>query len=122
MPNCNLTEVLITHLWLHLNGTRNQTFLKNCLNVCLIASERSLFPSLLPSLSQIFLKSLKSKKTSDNKPYNGRLKNDTMFKHGTSRGLPHVLIELRQDLLNNKKEKKIINLIILLTTHNNYRC
>lgn len=67
-------------------------------------------------LSQIFLKSLKSKKTADNKPYNGRLKNDTMFKHGTSRGLPHVLIELRQDLLNNKKDrllwaKKIYNVL-----------
>ena len=53
MPNCNLTEVLITHLWLHLNGTRNQTFLKNCLNVCLIASERSLFPSLLTSIKHL---------------------------------------------------------------------
>ena len=67
-------------------------------------------------LSQVFLKSLKSKKTADNKPYSGRLKNDTLYKHATSRGLPHVLIELRQDLLKKENDrlkwaKKIHNVI-----------
>jgi predicted N-formylglutamate amidohydrolase len=35
----------------------------------------------------------------DNEPYDGALEGDTLFEHGTSRGLPHVLIELRQDLI-----------------------
>ncbi len=35
----------------------------------------------------------------DNEPYSGALRNDTMFRHGTSRGLAHTLIELRQDLV-----------------------
>lgn len=36
----------------------------------------------------------------DNEPYDGALVGDTMYEHGTSRGLPHVLIELRQDLID----------------------
>ena len=35
----------------------------------------------------------------DNEPYSGRLKNDCLFRHGTEKGLPHALIELRQDYL-----------------------
>ncbi|WP_428647207.1 N-formylglutamate amidohydrolase [Roseibium sp.] len=35
----------------------------------------------------------------DNEPYDGALKNDTMYKHATSRGLAHALLELRQDLI-----------------------
>ncbi len=35
----------------------------------------------------------------DNEPYHGRLENDCMHRHGTSRGLAHVLIEVRNDLL-----------------------
>ena len=35
----------------------------------------------------------------DNEPYSGELEGDTMSRHGTGRGLPHVLIELRQDLI-----------------------
>ena len=56
-------------------------------------------------LSQIFLNSLKNIKLGDNKPYSGRLKNDTLYKHATSYGIPHVLIELRQDLLKKEKDK-----------------
>ncbi len=37
--------------------------------------------------------------TGDNEPYDGALEGDTLFEHGTSRGLPHALIELRQDLI-----------------------
>lgn len=33
----------------------------------------------------------------DNEPYSGRLKNDCLHRHGTRNGLPHALIELRQD-------------------------
>lgn len=35
----------------------------------------------------------------DNEPYSGALKGDTMWRHGTCRGLAHALIELRQDLI-----------------------
>ena len=35
----------------------------------------------------------------DNEPYSGELEGDTMSRHGTARGLAHVLIELRQDLI-----------------------
>lgn len=35
----------------------------------------------------------------DNEPYTGALKGDTLYQHGTMRGLPHVLIEIRQDLI-----------------------
>ena len=35
----------------------------------------------------------------DNQPYTGHLKGDCMWRHGTSRGLAHALIEIRQDLI-----------------------
>jgi predicted N-formylglutamate amidohydrolase len=35
----------------------------------------------------------------DNVPYSGQLKGDTLYRHGTERGLAHALIEVRQDLI-----------------------
>ncbi|BBE73911.1 N-formylglutamate amidohydrolase [Pleomorphomonas sp. SM30] len=35
----------------------------------------------------------------DNQPYDGALEGDTLNRHGTARGLPHTLIEVRQDLV-----------------------
>ena len=35
----------------------------------------------------------------NNEPYTGRLKNDCMYRHATVHGLPHILIEIRQDLI-----------------------
>ena len=35
----------------------------------------------------------------DNEPYSGRLAGDCMWMHGTSRGIPHLLIEVRNDLI-----------------------
>ncbi|MEP5625288.1 MAG: N-formylglutamate amidohydrolase, partial [Hyphomicrobiales bacterium] len=35
----------------------------------------------------------------DNEPYDGALRNDTMYRHATRRGLPQALLELRQDLI-----------------------
>jgi predicted N-formylglutamate amidohydrolase len=35
----------------------------------------------------------------DNEPYSGALENDTLSRHGLDRNLPHVLIEVRQDLI-----------------------
>ncbi|MEM1162974.1 MAG: N-formylglutamate amidohydrolase [Pseudomonadota bacterium] len=35
----------------------------------------------------------------DNQPYSGQLGGDSMWTHATSRGIPHVLIEIRNDLI-----------------------
>ena len=35
----------------------------------------------------------------DNEPYSGALKNDTLYRHCTRRGIAHALIEVRQDLI-----------------------
>lgn len=35
----------------------------------------------------------------DNQPYSGQLRGDCMHRHGTERGFPHVLIEVRNDLI-----------------------
>ncbi len=35
----------------------------------------------------------------DNEPYTGQLQGDCMYRHGTMRGLPHALIEIRNDLI-----------------------
>jgi predicted N-formylglutamate amidohydrolase len=37
----------------------------------------------------------------DNEPYDGCLEGDTLYQHATARGLPHALIELRQDLVGS---------------------
>jgi predicted N-formylglutamate amidohydrolase len=41
----------------------------------------------------------------DNEPYSGELEGDTMSRHGTGRGLAHVLIEIRQDLIATAEEQ-----------------
>ena len=58
-------------------------------------------------LAKIFLKNYKNINVGNNKPYSGRLKNDTLYKHGTRKGFPHVLIEIRQDLINTQNKQKI---------------
>ncbi|MEQ1712769.1 MAG: N-formylglutamate amidohydrolase, partial [Hyphomicrobium sp.] len=35
----------------------------------------------------------------DNEPYTGVLRGDTMWRHGTMRGIAHAIIEVRQDLV-----------------------
>lgn len=42
----------------------------------------------------------------DNQPYSGRLKGDTLYTHGTMRGLAHALIELRQDLVETQEQQQ----------------
>lgn len=39
----------------------------------------------------------------DNEPYDGALRGDTMFQHAIVNGYPHVLIEIRQDLIADGK-------------------
>lgn len=53
-------------------------------------------------LAQALLEELETaghRNIGDNEPYDGALVGDTMYEHGTARGLAHVLIELRQDLI-----------------------
>ena len=45
------------------------------------------------------LRALPGIEVGDNVPYSGQLKGDTLYRHGTRRGLAHALIELRQDLI-----------------------
>jgi len=42
----------------------------------------------------------------DNEPYSGALENDCMYVHGTMNGLPHVLIEIRQDLIATRAQSE----------------
>jgi len=44
--------------------------------------------------------------TGDNVPYVGSLEGDCMSQHGLSRNLPHVLIEVRNDLIGERKWMK----------------
>jgi predicted N-formylglutamate amidohydrolase len=43
----------------------------------------------------------------DNEPYDGELEGDCLNIHGTKRGLPHVLIEIRQDLIANDDAARV---------------
>jgi predicted N-formylglutamate amidohydrolase len=55
-----------------------------------------------PRLSQALVDALKAGGdlvVGDNEPYDGALRGDTLFRHGTARGLAHTLIEVRQDLI-----------------------
>lgn len=38
----------------------------------------------------------------DNQPYSGRLEGDSMWRHGTLRGLAHAIVEVRQDLIRSE--------------------
>lgn len=37
----------------------------------------------------------------ENEPYPGQLRGDTMWRHGLKRGLPHLLLEIRSDLIED---------------------
>lgn len=55
-----------------------------------------------PRVARILLQGLRADSTlvvGDNEPYSGRLEGDCLYRHGTSRGLPHALVEIRQDLV-----------------------
>lgn len=38
----------------------------------------------------------------DNEPYDGALKGDTMYRHCMTKGIPHALLEVRQDLIGSE--------------------
>jgi predicted N-formylglutamate amidohydrolase len=39
----------------------------------------------------------------DNQPYTGQLIGDSMWRHGTERGLAHAIVEIRQDLIREQE-------------------
>ena len=43
----------------------------------------------------------------DNQPYSGQLEGDTLSRHGTGRGLAHVLIELRHDGIDTPEGQRL---------------
>jgi len=55
-----------------------------------------------PRLPMLLLERLRGDPTlvvGDNEPYDGALAGDTMYRHGTRRGLAHAILEVRQDLI-----------------------
>ena len=57
-----------------------------------------------PRLAQPFIAALRTDEAivvGDNEPYDGALEDDTIDAHATQRGLPNLLIEVRQDLIAN---------------------
>jgi len=60
----------------------------------------------LPNIFFNYLnKNYKDMNIGNNIPYSGRMKNDTLYNHGTSKGLANILIEIRQDLILDSKEQ-----------------
>jgi predicted N-formylglutamate amidohydrolase len=43
----------------------------------------------------------------ENQPYSGQLEGDTLSRHGTGRGLPHVLLELRHDVIAGAADQRL---------------
>ena len=55
-----------------------------------------------PRFSRALLAALRAEhglRVGDNEPYSGVLKHDTMYRHGSGRGLAHALLEVRNDLI-----------------------
>lgn len=52
-----------------------------------------------PLLTQ--LRALENVEVGDNEPYDGALRGDTMFRHCMVTGIPHALIEIRQDQIGD---------------------
>jgi len=58
-----------------------------------------------PRLALPLMEALSKKdglKVGDNEPYVGYLRGDTLYRHCTMQGLPHVLLEIRQDLIDTE--------------------
>jgi predicted N-formylglutamate amidohydrolase len=62
-----------------------------------------------PRLAVPLLRELRTRtglEIGDNEPYTGYLRNDSIFRHATVRGLPNVLVEVRQDLIREAKGQR----------------
>ncbi len=59
-----------------------------------------------PRLAVPLLRELRTRtglEIGDNEPYAGHLRNDSIYRHATLRGLPNALVELRQDQIREAK-------------------
>jgi predicted N-formylglutamate amidohydrolase len=59
-----------------------------------------------PRLAVPLLRELRTRtglEIGDNEPYSGKLRNDTIYRHATLKGLPNALVEIRQDLIRETK-------------------
>jgi predicted N-formylglutamate amidohydrolase len=57
-----------------------------------------------PRLAHVLIAGLRAQGglvVGDNEPYDGALRGDTLWQHGTRRGLAHALLEVRQDLIGD---------------------
>ncbi|MBI0026690.1 N-formylglutamate amidohydrolase [Bartonella sp. M0187] len=61
-------------------------------------SDRRTFDPLFTALNEIA-----GLEVGDNEPYDGALKGDTMYRHCTTKGIAHILIEVRQDLIADEE-------------------
>jgi predicted N-formylglutamate amidohydrolase len=62
-----------------------------------------------PRLSLPLLRELRRRtgfEIGDNEPYSGHLRNDSIFRHATLRGLPNALVEVRQNLIREEKGQR----------------
>ncbi len=62
-----------------------------------------------PRLAVPFLRELRMRtglEIGDNEPYSGHLRNDSIYRHATLRGLPNGLIEIRQDQVREAKGQR----------------
>ncbi len=62
-----------------------------------------------PRLAVPLLRELRTRtglEIGDNEPYSGHLRNDSIFRHATLRGLPNALIEIRQDQVRDAKGQR----------------
>ena len=67
----------------------------------------------LPDIFFSYLnKNYKHLNVGNNKPYTGRMKNDSLYRHGTKQGLANILIEIRQDLIIDSAKQKEFSKII----------
>ena len=67
----------------------------------------------LPDIFFSYLsKNYKDINVGNNKPYTGRMKHDTLYRHGTKQGLANILIEIRQDLINDSNKQKEFSKLI----------
>ena len=58
-----------------------------------------------PRLARPLLEALVAERglvVGENEPYSGHLKGDSMWRHGTMRGLAHAIVEIRQDLIRDQ--------------------
>ena len=57
-----------------------------------------------PRFAQVLIDGLRadgSLVVGDNEPYSGRLHGDCLYQHGTTRGIAHAIVEIRQDLVSD---------------------